>query len=175
MVKAMNWDEGTSNEADVVQDEGTSNEANVKLSHDETCMVQGYMVFNRNANALIDIFQKHPNIVENFQVAHSDLQSHFMNLLAEVFQKIRKSKQEMLGLDIKNMELMIQDMEYNGLQVTWLKEMLAEVREMLENQEKCRKLLEVINSCKAMEEEAKQMEKEAKQKLARLEKKRRFQ
>ncbi|XWS49710.1 hypothetical protein CRYUN_Cryun12cG0026600 [Craigia yunnanensis] len=160
VVKTTNQDEGTSRAAE--------NEVNVKLSPHETCIVQSYKVFNCNANALTEIFQKHPNIDENIRVASSDTQSHFMNSLAEVYQKIIKS-QEILGLeDIKKMELMVGDMEYIGLQLTWLKERLAEIREMLENQEAHRKLVEEIDSYKTKK-------KEAKEKLARLEKKRRFQ
>ncbi|XWS38602.1 hypothetical protein CRYUN_Cryun19dG0145100 [Craigia yunnanensis] len=152
-VPATNLDEGTSNAA--------TNEANVKLSPDETRIVRGYKVFNRNADVLDEIFQKHPNIVKNFRLAH--LQSLFMNSLAEVYQKIITSKQEMLELnDIEIMELMVGDMEHNGLQLTWLNEMLKEVRERLEQEKK--KLQGEIDMYKAKT-------KEAERRMAKLEKK----
>ncbi|XVF13419.1 hypothetical protein REPUB_Repub08aG0206100 [Reevesia pubescens] len=147
-----------------------ANEVNVKLSPpDEIRIVKSYKVFYRNADALNEIFQQHPDIDEKFRVAHPDSQSFYMNLLAEVYQKIMIiNKQEMLELnDITSMELMVQDMELIGLQLTWLKKMLEEVHERSENQAERKRLLEVISSRRAEAEEAEQ-------KLARLEKKPRF-
>ncbi|XVE67998.1 hypothetical protein DITRI_Ditri09bG0033100 [Diplodiscus trichospermus] len=141
-VKDANLDEGTSNAA--------ANEADVKLSTDETRIVQGYKVFNRNADVLNEIFQEYSNIAENFRVAHSDSQSFYMNSLAEVYKKIMKSKREIVEPDdIKNMKKMVGDMEHVGLQVTWLKE-------MLEIQERKRELQEKIESFEAKKTEAKQ-------------------
>ncbi|XVF10871.1 hypothetical protein REPUB_Repub07fG0220500 [Reevesia pubescens] len=156
MVGVTDSDEGPSNAA--------PNEANVKPSPDEICNVKGYKVFNRNADVLDEIFEKHPNIAVNFRISHPDLQSPFMNSLAEVYQKI-KSKHEMV--ELKDMEVKIEDMERTGLQLSWLKEMLAEVRESLENQVEKKRLQEEIDSFKAKA-------KEAEQKLAKLEKKPRF-
>lgn len=124
-------------------DEGTTDavdEANVTLSP-ETCLVESYKVLNCNANVLNEIFQKHPDTAINFGLKHPDYQSSFMNSLAELYQNILKSNQKMLEFEeIDNMDVMIQDMEHNGLQLTWLKEMLAEVRKRLEDQEEERNL-----------------------------------
>ena len=92
-----------------------------------------------------------------------------MNSLAEVYRKIIKSNQEILELkDIKSMELMVGDMEHTGLQLTWLNEMLKELRETLELEQKQeqekRKLQEEISMYNAKK-------KEAERKLAKLEKK----
>ena len=92
-----------------------------------------------------------------------------MNSLAEVYRKIIKSNQEILELkDIKSMELMVGDMEHTGLQLTWLNEMLKELRETLELEQKQeqekRKLQEEISMYNAKK-------KETERKLAKLEKK----
>ena len=142
MVKTINLDEDT----------GT-NEANVKLSPDETFIVQRYKVFKRNADVLDEIFK------ERLKIARPNLRSPFMNSLAEVYQKIIE--------DIKSMELMVQDMEHNGLQLTWLNEMLKEVREKLEQEQEKRKLEEEIAILYGKK-------KEAEQRLAKLKKKQRL-
>ncbi|XWS38605.1 hypothetical protein CRYUN_Cryun19dG0145300 [Craigia yunnanensis] len=144
-VTAIDLDENTSNAA--------TNEANVKLSPDETCIVEGYKVFKRNADVLDEIFEEHSKTAKNFRVVHPDLQSPFMNSVAEIYQKIIK--------DIESVELMFQDMEHNGLQLTCLNEMLKKILE--EEQEK-RKLQEKIAMLSSKK-------KEAERRLAKLKKK----
>ncbi|XVF52585.1 hypothetical protein PTKIN_Ptkin05aG0030200 [Pterospermum kingtungense] len=100
---------------------------------------QSYKVYSSNAELLTEIFQEHPEIDENFQVVHPDFQSKFMNSLVEIYRKIKECKLEMLEIeDIKSMDVKIQDMVKNGLQLTWLKEMLG-----LEREKKKRKIREM--------------------------------
>ncbi|XP_022738796.1 uncharacterized protein LOC111291374 isoform X1 [Durio zibethinus] len=157
---------GTSNAA--------ANKTNVMLSRDKTCFMENNIVLNCNASVVAEIFQEHPYVAENFLVDHPDSQSFFINSLAEVYRKI-KSEPEMLELEgIKSMELKVKDMERVGLQLSWLKEMLAGVSESLEDKTERKRLLEEINSYEEKSNSYKDMAKEAKQKLAKLEKKPRF-
>ncbi|KAG4134961.1 hypothetical protein ERO13_D08G187401v2 [Gossypium hirsutum] len=139
--------------------------------------------FMRNGDVLNEIFENYPNIADNFRITHPDSQSYFMNSLAELYQKI-KSEEEMLQQnditimlsmiqdeelqDITDMESKLQDFELNGLQLSGLKERLAEVRES-------KRLLQQINGRKAIENKARREREEAEQQLlAKLQKKRRF-
>ncbi|MBA0584338.1 hypothetical protein Gorai_015155 [Gossypium raimondii] len=150
---------------------------------DDTCIIHSYKVFKRNGDVLNEIFENYPNIADNFRITHPDSQSYFMNSLAELYQKI-KSEEEMLQQnditimlsmiqdeelqDITDMESKLQDFELNGLQLSGLKERLAEVRES-------KRLLQQINGRKAIENKAGREREEAEQQLlAKLQKKRRF-
>ncbi|PPR89383.1 hypothetical protein GOBAR_AA31296 [Gossypium barbadense] len=150
---------------------------------DDTCIIHSYKVFKRNGDVLNEIFENYPNIADNFRITHPDSQSFFMNSLAELYQKI-KSEEEMLQQnditnmlsmiqdeelqDIADMESKLQDLELNGLQLSGLKERLAEVRES-------KRLLQQINGRKAIENKARREREEAEQQLlAKLQKKRRF-
>ncbi|MBA0852613.1 hypothetical protein Goshw_007621 [Gossypium schwendimanii] len=150
---------------------------------DDTCTNHSYKVFKRNGDVLNEIFENYPNIADNFRITHPDSQSYFMNSLAELYQKI-KSEEEMLQQnditimlsmiqdeelqDITDMESKLQDFELNGLQLSALKERLAEVRES-------KRLQQQINGRKAIENKARREREEAEQQLlAKLQKKRRF-
>ncbi|KAK8614055.1 hypothetical protein V6N13_122431 [Hibiscus sabdariffa] len=135
---------------------------------DDTCNIQNYEVYKCNADALREIFDKHPDVDENFRISHPDFKNSFMNSLAGLFKKIKSGEEDMLELkDITNMESMIRDMELNGLQLSWLQKMLSDVRER-------KTLLELIASRRAKAQKAEQEAEEAEQQLAELKKKRRF-
>ncbi|XVF52582.1 hypothetical protein PTKIN_Ptkin05aG0029900 [Pterospermum kingtungense] len=127
---------------------------------------QSYKVHPDNAELLKEIFQKHPEIDKNFQVAHPDFQSNFMDSLVEIYRKIKECKLEMLEMkDIESMYLKIQDMEKNSLQVRWLKERLEKAWNRLEREKKRRKIQERI---KKDEEALAERIKKAEEELAEL-------
>ncbi|KAL4325507.1 hypothetical protein GQ457_11G022510 [Hibiscus cannabinus] len=79
---------------------------------DDTCNIQNYEVSKCNADALREIFDKHPNVDENFRISHPDFKNSFMNSLAGLYKKIKSGEEDMLELeDITNMESMVRDME----------------------------------------------------------------
>ncbi|XVE65121.1 hypothetical protein DITRI_Ditri07aG0155900 [Diplodiscus trichospermus] len=111
------------------------------LSPDETCIVQGYKVSRGNADLLIEIFQKHFDVAENFEVADPDLQSIYMNLLVEVHRKIMKAQMELVEPEyLEEMKKHVGCMEYIGLKVAWLKEMLEIKKEEMTLQKRFQSL-----------------------------------
>ncbi|XVF52586.1 hypothetical protein PTKIN_Ptkin05aG0030300 [Pterospermum kingtungense] len=127
---------------------------------------QSYKMHPDNAELLEEIFQGHPEIDQNFQIAHPDLQSKFMEWLVEIYRKIKECKLEMLEMeDIESMYVKIQDMEKNGLQLTWLKDRFEKARKRLEREKKRRKIQERI---KKDEEELAERIKKGKEEMAEL-------
>ncbi|XVE65123.1 hypothetical protein DITRI_Ditri07aG0156000 [Diplodiscus trichospermus] len=76
----------------------------------QTCIIPGYHGSCCNEDVLNEIFEKHPDVAQNFQVAYPLLQSTYMDLVVEAYRKIRRLKPEC----VNDMEKMVRDMEQAG-------------------------------------------------------------
>ncbi|KAK8584492.1 hypothetical protein V6N13_109882 [Hibiscus sabdariffa] len=133
----------------------------------DTCIIQNYKVSKCNADALQEIFNKHPTVDENFRISHPDFKNCFMNSLAGLYKKIKSGEEDKLKLeDITNMESKVRDMELTGLHLPWLRKMLTDVREE-------KNLTELLTSKRGEAQKAEQEAQEVEKLLAKL-KKRRF-
>ncbi|OMO52522.1 UPF0722 protein-like protein [Corchorus olitorius] len=133
----------------------------------EICIVQGgFKVLKRNADTLTEILQVQPNIAENYQDEHPDLQSPFMNSIAELYLKL-KGTQEMQELE--NLEEKMQQIEcINQQLITWMKEKVEDTRERLMNEAEMKRLQDDVDRAQQRLDKFKQTA-ERKSKKLRLE------
>ncbi|XP_039015855.1 MATH domain and coiled-coil domain-containing protein At3g58210-like [Hibiscus syriacus] len=94
-------------------------------------MVRSYNVHKHNVILLKQIFQENPNIDKAFKFKNPYFQSVFMNTIAESYHSIKSNPRIFGARDIKNMDEMVKDMEFTGLELTWLKNMLTATTQML--------------------------------------------
>ncbi|TYH23453.1 hypothetical protein ES288_A03G014900v1 [Gossypium darwinii] len=102
-----------------------------------TAVVEGYKVYQRNADVLNKIFQKHAHFSDQFQLKDRGFQSNIMNALAEIYLKLESGLDKLELTEIDDILVKVKDMEVTGLELSWL-------RETLENQAKIKRLEEDI-------------------------------
>ncbi|XVF71169.1 hypothetical protein PTKIN_Ptkin12aG0014700 [Pterospermum kingtungense] len=100
----------------------------------ELMNVEGFRVPKEYSAIIQDIFNQYPNIASGFKVRRPTTKNGFINTLAEVC-KMTKEEQHTLE-EIKDMEDGIADLELAGLNIAWLKTLVARGREMFELKEK---------------------------------------
>ncbi|XVF71166.1 hypothetical protein PTKIN_Ptkin12aG0014500 [Pterospermum kingtungense] len=96
----------------------------------ELVNVEGFRVPKEYCAVIQEIFSRCPNIASGFQVRHPTTKNGFINTLAEVY-KMAKEEQHTLE-EIKDMEDGIADLELAGLNIAWLKRLVAKVRDSVE-------------------------------------------
>ncbi|XVF73584.1 hypothetical protein PTKIN_Ptkin12aG0213900 [Pterospermum kingtungense] len=100
--------------------------------------VEGFSVLKENSMIIQKILSQHPNIASGLQLKHPSSKSLVMNQLAEVYKTARQEKHTLE--EIKRMETNIRDMEFVGLDVSWLKAMVVECQKVVELKEKVRRM-----------------------------------
>ncbi|XVE72368.1 hypothetical protein DITRI_Ditri11bG0033800 [Diplodiscus trichospermus] len=105
--------------------EGTSTGI-TKLSSD-TVNVKGYPVPMENSSALQEILCLYPDIDSDFRVHVLESRNGFMNTLAKVY-KMANNKEHTLE-EIKYMEEGIKDLEFAGLNISWLNALVVNCKE----------------------------------------------
>ncbi|XVE72366.1 hypothetical protein DITRI_Ditri11bG0033700 [Diplodiscus trichospermus] len=100
-----------------------------KLSSD-TVDVNGFTVLKENFLWIQEIFGCYPNIESGLRFCYPALRNCLMNTLAEVY-KMAKTEVHTLE-DIKHMENGIKDLEFAGLEISWLKALVVNCREKVQ-------------------------------------------
>ncbi|XP_021274960.1 MATH domain and coiled-coil domain-containing protein At3g58270-like [Herrania umbratica] len=110
--------------------------AETKLSPlNETVNVEGFRVLKENSPMIQQIFREYPNIASGLRVHYLASRNGFMNTLAEVFKMATMEREKCNLEDVKLMENGIKDLEFAGLDIPWLKDLVAESREKVEVKE----------------------------------------
>ncbi|XVF71187.1 hypothetical protein PTKIN_Ptkin12aG0016200 [Pterospermum kingtungense] len=99
----------------------------------ELVNVEGFRVPKEYCAVIQEIFRQYPNIASGFQVRRPATKNGFINTLAEVY-KMAKEEQH-TPEEIKDMEDGIADLVHAGLDIPWLKTLVAERREDVELKE----------------------------------------
>ncbi|XP_021300722.1 uncharacterized protein LOC110429154 [Herrania umbratica] len=111
---------------DSLLNEGTSI-AKTKLSPlRETISVEGFRVLRENSTWIQEIFNKYPNIASGLRVRLQASRDGFMNILAEVYKMATMEREKCNLEDIKHMEDGVEDLEFAGLDVSWLKDLVQQ-------------------------------------------------
>ncbi|XP_007049011.2 PREDICTED: uncharacterized protein LOC18612254 [Theobroma cacao] len=122
---------------DSLLNEGTSI-AKTKLSPlRETMTVEGFRVLRENSPMIQEIFNNYPNIASGLRVRLQASRDGFMNILAEVYKMATMEREKCNLEDIKHMEDGVDDLEFAGLDVSWLKDLVQQrVGKMLKRRKK---------------------------------------
>ncbi|KAL4379915.1 hypothetical protein GQ457_02G015910 [Hibiscus cannabinus] len=91
-------------------------------------LVRSYDIDEGNVGVLSRIFQENPSIDKEFKFKYPYFRNIFMNEIAGHYRKLESNPEEK---DIIRMEQMVNDMELAGLNLTWLKDRLATIGEIL--------------------------------------------
>ncbi|XVF71176.1 hypothetical protein PTKIN_Ptkin12aG0015300 [Pterospermum kingtungense] len=94
----------------------------------EVVNVEGFTVLKENAIVIQDILSQYPKIASALKIHHPESINGLMNTLAEVYKIAREEKHTLE--EIKRMEKGIQDLEFAGFKVSWLKTMVAKAKRM---------------------------------------------
>ncbi|XVF73582.1 hypothetical protein PTKIN_Ptkin12aG0213700 [Pterospermum kingtungense] len=95
--------------------------------------VEGFSVLEENSIMIQELLNRYPNIASGLQLQHQSSQSLVMNTVARVYKMAREEKHTLE--EIKHMEMCIRDLEFVGVDVSWLKAMVVECREGVEEKE----------------------------------------
>ncbi|XVF71181.1 hypothetical protein PTKIN_Ptkin12aG0015800 [Pterospermum kingtungense] len=124
----------------------------------------GFRVLKENSPIIQEIFSQCPNIASGFQVRRLATKNGFINTLAEVY-KMAKQEQHTLE-EIKDMEDGIADLELAGLNIPWLKTLVAKCREEVEVNEKIKKKEVELKLLKEMQSKIAEDSKPIRQRIA---------
>ncbi|XVF71186.1 hypothetical protein PTKIN_Ptkin12aG0016100 [Pterospermum kingtungense] len=92
----------------------------------EVVNVEGFTVLKENAIVIPEILSQYPKIASALKVHHPASVNGLMNTLAEVYKMAREQKHT--PEEIKCMEKGIQDLEFAGFKVSWLKTMVVKAK-----------------------------------------------
>ncbi|KAK6259435.1 hypothetical protein SCA6_013909, partial [Theobroma cacao] len=141
---------------DSLLNEGTSI-AKIKLSPlRETATVEGFRVLRKNSPMIQEIFNNYPNIASGLRFRHQASGNCLMNILAQVYQMATIDVEKCNLEEIEQMEDAIKDLELAGLNISWLKNLVAECREEVEEKEKIKNMEAEVKNLK--ERQAKRTE-----------------
>ncbi|KAK8673024.1 hypothetical protein V6N13_111380 [Hibiscus sabdariffa] len=116
--------------SDAKENEGNTNILS-KNSFTVNSFVRSYNIDEGNVGVLRRIFQENPYIDREFKFKYSYFQNVFMNEMARLYHKLESNPGIFEEKDITRMEQMVNDMELAGLNLTWLKDRLATIGEIL--------------------------------------------